>query len=263
MPKKYAKELKSDIILASDPDSDRMGVLYRSGNDYKMLTGNMIGAIFTYYLLNNTKVVKDNYIVRSIVSTSLVDKIADYNNAKVVEVLTGCKNIAKVKEDNPDNYLFGFEESLGYMFNININDKNTFSSTLFLIEILCYLKEINISLEDYINEICEKFGYYETYTDNLVYEGIDGSIKMKEIMNRLRTENIFNEQEKIDYLNKKDDLKTNAIKFIINENEYFMVRPSGTEPKIKIYYIVNDISHDKSVNRLNNLINKVKTELTK
>ena len=263
LPKKYAKELDSDIILASDPDSDRMGVLYKSENDYKMLTGNMIGSIFTYYLLNNLKIVKDNYIVRSIVTTSLVDKIADYNNAKVVEVLTGCKNIAKVKENDPDNYLFGFEESLGYMFNINVNDKNTFSSSIFLIEILCYLKENGRTLEDYIEEIYSKYGYYETKTDSIVYEGIDGPDKMKAIMEKLRKENIFNEQERIDYKNRKDDLKTNAIKFIMNENEYFMIRPSGTEPKIKVYYIVNDINHELAQSRLNKLISTVTQELGK
>ena len=261
LPKKYAKELGSDIILASDPDSDRMGVLYKSGNDYKMLSGNMIGSVFTYYLLNNLKIVKGNYIVRSIVSTSLVDKIADYNNAKVVEVLTGCKNIAKVKENDPDNYLFGFEESLGYMFNININDKNTFSASIFLIEILCYLKENGRTLEDYIEEIYSKYGYYETKTDSIVYEGIDGPEKMKAIMEKLRKENIFNEQERIDYKNRKDDLKTNAIKFIMNENEYFMIRPSGTEPKIKVYYIVNDINHQEAQSRLNKLISTVTQEL--
>ena len=263
LAKEYAKELDSDIILSSDPDSDRMGVLYKSEDDYKMLTGNMIGAVFAYYLLSNKKIVKGNYIVRSIVSTSLVDKIADYNNAKVIEVLTGCKNIAKVKENDPDNYLFGFEESLGYMFNINVNDKNAFSSAISMIEILCYLKENGKTLEDYIEEIYSKYGYYETKTDSITYSGIDGPEKMANIMDKLRNSNIFNEQEKIDYKNRKDDLKTNAIKFIMNDNEYFMVRPSGTEPKIKVYFIVNDKNHEQAKSRLIKLINTVTKELGK
>ena len=263
LAKEYAKELDSDIILSSDPDSDRMGVLYKSDDDYKMLTGNMIGAVFAYYLLSNKKIVKGNYIVRSIVSTSLVDKIADYNNAKVIEVLTGCKNIAKVKENDPDNYLFGFEESLGYMFNINVNDKNAFSSAISLIEILCYLKENGKTLEEYIEEICSKYGYYETKTDSITYKGIDGPEKMADIMDKLRNSNIFNEQEKIDYKNRKDDLKTNALKFIMNKNEYFMIRPSGTEPKIKVYYIVNDKNLELAKTRLNKLISTVTKELGK
>lgn len=257
LAKEYAKELDSDVIISSDPDSDRMGVLYKEDDDYVMLTGNQIGTIFTYYLLNNLKIVKDNYIVRSIVSTNIVDKIADYYNAKVVEVLTGCKNIAKVKEDDPDNYLFGFEESLGYMFDINIGDKNSFSAIIFLIEILCYLKAENRTLGDYLDEIYGKFGYNLTKTDSITYEGIDEKDKMDEIMNNLRNNNIFGEQEKIDYSTRDDDLKTNAIKFIMNENEYFIVRPSGTEPKIKVYYIINYNDQEEAYNKLRDLISTV------
>lgn len=261
LPIKYAKELNSDVIIASDPDADRIGILYKNKNNYKMLNGNMIGALFLYYLLNNRKVIKNNYVVRSIVTTPLVDKIADYYNAKVIEVLTGCKNIAKVKENDKENYLFGFEESLGYVFNIDINDKNSFSSTIFLIEILCYLKSIDMSLEEYINEIYEKFGYYETYTENIVHEGIDGINKIDNIMKKLRERNIFNAKEIIDYNNKKDDLKTNALKFIINDNEYFMIRPSGTEPKIKIYYFVTSNNAETAKESLKNLIELVKNKM--
>lgn len=259
---KYAKELDSDVIFASDPDSDRFGVLYKQDNSYKMLTGNQIGTIFTYYILNNHKVVKGNYIVRSLVTTSLIDRISDYYNANVVEVLTGCKNIAKVKENDPDNYLFGFEESLGYMFDINVGDKNAFSSTISFIEILCYLKSKGLTIDDYLEEIYSKFGYNLTETDSIVYEGIDGKQKMDDIMNRLRNTNIFNEIEKIDYLNRDDDLKTNAIKFIMSDNEYFIVRPSGTEPKIKVYFIVYNSNLDKATYKLNELISTVTQKIS-
>jgi len=260
LAKKYAKELNGDAIISSDPDSDRIGILYKTDNGYKQLNGNMIGVIFAYYLLNNTKVIKNNYVVRSIVSSNLFDKVADYFNANVKEVLTGCKNIAKVKNEDPNNYLFGYEESLGYMFNLAVNDKNAFSSIIFFIEILCYLKSKDLSLEDYLEEIYNKFGYYKHVTESIVYEGINGNKKREEIMNKLRKENIFNEKEKIDYNNFKNDLKTNAIKFIFNDNEYIMVRPSGTEPKIKIYFIVNDISENKAIERLDLLKNKVLKE---
>ena len=262
LPIKYAKELDSDVIISSDPDADRMGLLYKtSEGNYEMLTGNMIGSIMLYYLLNNTKIVKNNFIVRSIVSTNLADRIADYYNANVKEVLTGCKYIAKVKDEDKDNYLFGFEESLGYMFNIKVNDKNSFSSVLFMIEILSYLKSINKTLEDYVNEIYERFGYYETKTINLTYEGLDGDEKMKNIMDMLRTKNIFNEKEKIDYSKMDNDLKTNALKFILNDDEYFMVRPSGTEPKIKIYLIVSGNSKEDALNKLNNLEELIKEKM--
>jgi len=259
---KYAKDLDSDIILASDPDSDRMGILYKSDTEYKMLTGNQIGTMFTYYLLNNLKIVKGNYIVRSIVSTNIVDRIADYYNAKVIEVLTGCKNIAKVKGEDPDNYLFGFEESLGYMFNLNIGDKNSFSAAIAMIEILCYLKSEDITIDDYLEEIYSKFGYNVTETDSITYQGIDGIEKMKQIMDNLRNKNIFNEIERIDYLKQEDDLKTNAIKFIISDDEYFIVRPSGTEPKIKLYFIVNSKSYNEAKTKLNKLISIVKDKIS-
>lgn len=251
---KYAEDLNSDVIIATDPDADRIGVLYKKDDNYEMIDGNMLGNIFLYYILNNKKILKNNYCVRSIVSSNMFDKIADLYNAKVVEVLTGCKNIVQVKNNDKDNYIFGFEESLGYVFNIDINDKNSISSTIFLIEILSYLKSIDSSLDQYIQEIYNKFGYYKTKTISLTLN----QNKIESLMNKLRKENLFNEKEKIDYLKEENDLKTNALKFILNENEYFMIRPSGTEPKIKIYMIVNDTNMDKCNLRINNLETKIK-----
>ena len=251
--KKYALELESDVILASDPDSDRFTFLYKDYDYYKLIDGNMIGCIFLYYLLNNTKVVENNYVVKSIVSTPLFDKIASYYNAKVKTCLTGCKNIVKLKNEDKDNYLFGFEESLGYVFNIDVNDKNAFSSTIFLIEILSYLKGRNMSLSDYINEIYNKFGYY--YNKQISYE-FNYKTDIEKLMNKLRNENLFNEKEKIDYLN-DTKLKSNLIKFIIDDNSYFLVRPSGTESKVKLYFYVNDFDELKASERLNYLIDNV------
>ena len=250
--KEYANELKSDVILATDPDSDRIGVLYRENGNYIALNGNEIGIIFIYYLLNNTKVVKGNYVVRSIVSSNMFDKIADYYQADVVECLTGCKNVIAKKELDPDNYLFGFEESLGYVFNINVNDKNSFSSIIFMLEILCYLKSREMTLGDYLDEISSKFGYYSTKTISIKFDNLKDREKL---MNKLRKENIF-EGEKIDYLESRE-LKTNGLKYILSDKEYFMIRPSGTEPKLKIYFIVNDTDRSKSNTRLDLLIDKV------
>ena len=251
LAKKYAKELNSDVIISTDPDADRFGVLYKVNDGYKMLDGNMIGSIMLYYLLNNKKIINNNYVVRSIVTSNLVDRISNYYNANVKEVLTGCKNIAKEKNKDEENYLFGFEESLGYMFNIGVNDKNSFSSCLFFIEILCYLKSYGITLEDYIEEIFNKFGYYENKTISVNFDGEDGIRKMNNIMNFLRTSNILNSENRIDYLNRDDDLKTNALKFIVNEDEYFMVRPSGTEAKIKLYFFSRSNSKENSIERIN------------
>ena len=243
---KYAKENNSDIIFASDPDSDRLGVMIKTPNGYELINGNVIGYIFTYYLLSNHNY-NGKYIVRSIVTSNLVDKIARSFNVETKEVLTGCKNIAKVRNNNKDNYLFGFEESLGYMFDINVNDKNSFSSIIFMIEILSYLKSINKTLYEYIIEIYQKYGYYYTNTISIIDDSVDGITNFNNKMNIIRNGNIFNEKEKEDYIIKNDDLKSNCIKIIMNENEYFMIRPSGTEPKMKIYFIVNSSSMNEAI----------------
>lgn len=248
LAKKYALENDSDVIIASDPDADRLGLMIKSNTGYQLLNGNIIGTLFTYYLLDNYK--GDNkYIVRSYVTSNMVDKIASHYKYSIKETLTGCKYIADLRNNN-EGFIFGFEESLGYMFNIKVNDKNSFSSIIFLIEILSYLKSINLTIYEYICQMYQKFGFYNQKTISLTYEGLSGMEKMKDIMDKLRTKNLFNEKEKIDYLNRKDSLKSNALKFILNENDYFMVRPSGTEPKIKIYIIVSSSSMNKSKERL-------------
>ena len=243
---KYAKENGSDVIIASDPDSDRLGVMIKTPNGYELLNGNIVGILFANYILSNTKEINNKYIVRSIVTSNMIDKIASYYNVNIKEVLTGCKNIAEVRNKDKDNYLFGYEESLGYMFNINVNDKNCFSSIVCLIEIISYLKSNNKTIYEYIIELYQKYGYYYENTKSITFDGIDGMSKMNDIMNKLRNNNLFNEKEKIDYLNRDDRLKTNCLKFIIDDNSYFMVRPSGTEPKIKIYFIVNSSSMNEA-----------------
>ena len=243
---KYAKENDSDVIIASDPDSDRLGVMIKTPNGYELLNGNIVGILFANYILSNTKEINNKYIVRSIVTSNMIDKIASYSNVNIKEVLTGCKNIAEVRNKDKDNYLFGYEESLGYMFNINVNDKNCFSSIVCLIEIISYLKSNNKTIYEYIIELYQKYGYYYENTKSITFDGIDGMSKMNDIMNKLRNNNLFNEKEKIDYLNRDDRLKTNCLKFIIDDNSYFMVRPSGTEPKIKIYFIVNSSSMNEA-----------------
>lgn len=238
---KYAKENNSDIIIATDPDADRVGVMYKDkSNNYKYINGNLLGILFLYYILNNRKVNDKSYCVRSIVTTPLVDKIANKYNINVYEVLTGCKNIAKKRYDlNKEDYIFGFEESLGYMFNIDINDKCGFSSMLVILEIMCYLKEKNINLDDYITEIYKEFGYSIDETLCFVYKGINSKEKIDNYMNDFRCNKIeFKNKNYVrkDYLNEDNELKTNALKYNFSDDSWVMIRPSGTEPKIKIYF---------------------------
>lgn len=258
---KYAKDLDSDIIIETDPDADRLGIMIKENNEYKLLNGNIVGCIFAYYILNNSS--DKGYIVRSIVSSPMIDKIAKKYDCNIIEVLTGCKNIASKKyelEQINKNYIFGFEESLGYMFNIDVNDKNSISSIIMLIEILCYLNKKNLSLSEYINMIYEEIGYYIEETISFTYKGTNGSEIIKNYMNKFRNDEIlFNNKDykKKDYLNEDGELNQNALKYSFNDNSWIMLRPSGTEPKIKIYMGVVTNSYENSSKKINSIKNEV------
>ena len=257
---KYAKENNSDIIFASDPDSDRLGVMIKNNDNYELLNGNIVGILISNYLLNH-KELNNKYVVRSIVTSNMLDKMCYKYNIKVKEVLTGCKNIANVRNMDKDNYLFGFEESLGYMFDINVNDKNSYSTMISLIEILCYLKSINSNIYEYITMLYKEYGYYYEKTISITYDGIDGNDKMNDIVNYIRNNDI-NGWIKEDYINREDNLKTNCIKLKTSDKSYIMIRPSGTEPKIKIYFIICENSRNEAINKQaeleRNIINIIK-----
>lgn len=257
---KYAKEHNSDAIILSDPDADRLGIMYKSNNEYKLLSGNMIGVLFAYYIVNNKELTKDNYLVRSLPTSNMIDSLANKYNIKVKEVLTGCKNIAYEKNKDRNNYLFGYEESLGYMFNIDIDDKNAFSSCLVFMEILCYLKNNDITIDEYIDKIYKEIGYFNNYSTSITYNSIDNA---KKVMTDLRCSrgSIENLKEIIDYSDRDDNLKTNALKFILNDNSYFIVRPSGTEPKLKVYIGTSDDNMNNCIQKLENMKNLVQKML--
>lgn len=255
---KYAKENNSDIIILSDPDADRIGVMIKENDEYKFLNGNMIGILFTYYVVTNNKLNKDNFIVRSLPSSLMVDAIAKKYNIKLKEVLTGCKNIAFEKEKDEKNYLFGYEESLGYVFNIDVNDKNAFSSALALLEIMSYCLDKNITISEYIEKMQEDVGYYIDEAKSIFFKGIEGKDKMDKLMNDLRNDQInIKYTKKIDYLNREDNLKTNALKYFFENDSYLTIRPSGTEPKLKLYF--GAANNDKNIckNNLKRIINDI------
>ena len=252
---KYAKESDSDIILLTDPDADRLGVMYKDNNEYKIINGDLLGSLFAYYIVNNTNINNNSYMIRSIVTSNLIDKISNDYNIDIYEVLTGCKNIANKKEQLKDkNYIFGYEESLGYMFNIDINDKNGFSSLLCMTEILCYCKDNNISIKDYIDSIYKKYGYVYKSTLNFTFDDINYKEKINNLMEMFRNKKIGikNDDYKIiDYISEVGELKTNAIKYIFKDDSYILIRPSGTEPKIKIYIVVCEKSDLLAQNKIN------------
>lgn len=266
LAKEYASKNNSDIIILTDPDADRVGVMYKDNNKYKYINGNMLGILFANYIIDNKTIKNNSYMIKSIVTTPMLNKMCELNNIKCYEVLTGCKNIAHKKEQLKDeNYLFGYEESLGYMFDINVSDKNGFSSMLSILEIMCFCKENNIELGDYIDNIYKKYGYYQEETISITYDNIKDDLTSK-IMGYFRENSPkFNNQNYVvtDYLKKDESINTNALKYVFNDDSFIILRPSGTEPKIKIYMGVKENNINDSQNKLNQLKEEINNIIEK
>lgn len=252
-----AKEIGAELVLGTDPDCDRMGcaLLNRDGN-YIYLTGNQIGSIILNYLITNKKNIKNPFVVKTIVTTELARAIADTNNVKIFDVLTGFKWIADIIGKEKDgNYLFGFEESFGYCINGNVRDKDGVSSCLIFAEILAYCKDNSITLYDYLESVYEKYGYFYEETISITKKGADGAKAIEDMMTYYRN-NIpkeisgveivhisdYDKKEVYDNNGKKiNDItlpKSNVLQYILKDNTKITIRPSGTEPKIKFYFEV-------------------------
>lgn len=263
-----AKEIGAELVMGTDPDCDRMGcALLTKDGSYMYLTGNQIGSIISYYLITNKKNVKDPYIVKTIVTTELARAIADANNIKLYDVLTGFKWIADIIERTKEGtYLFGFEESFGYCINSNVRDKDGVSSCLMLAEVLAYCKDNNMTLADYLEGIYEKYGYFYEETISITKKGADGAKAIADLMTYYRNNlpkeiygvevvsiSDYEKKEVYDNSGKKiSDIalpKSNVLQYILADKTKITVRPSGTEPKIKFYFeVCVKESKDKRVN---------------
>lgn len=252
-----AKEIGAELVLGTDPDCDRMGIalLNRDGN-YIYLTGNQIGSIILNYLITNKKNIKNPFVVKTIVTTELARAIANANNVKIFDVLTGFKWIADIIEREKDgNYLFGFEESFGYCMNGNVRDKDGVSSCLIFSEILAYCKDNSITLADYLESVYEKYGYFYEETISITKKGADGAKAIEDMMTYYRNNipkeisgvevvDISDYEKKEIYDNNGKKIKditlpkSNVLQYILKDNTKITIRPSGTEPKIKFYFEV-------------------------
>ena len=283
----YLNKFDASILIATDPDADRCGVVIKtkenkiylpSGNEIALLLLNFIIEYNLNYLHKDISYFKDKIVVRSIVSTSLVDKICFKYNIKLKTVLTGFKFIGEeinnLELNNKlDSYLIGFEESYGYLTNTDIRDKDSINASILISEMTYFYKEQGLDLVDKLDLIYKEYGYYKNILLTHNFLGEDGMNKMKKIMNNLRElnlnelSNLIKEEvkSKEDYLLSKEININNEIKdlslpksdvLIINfkNNTRFMIRPSGTEPKLKCYIEVSSKSEEES----NNLINKFK-----
>ena len=249
---KMAETDKADLLLATDPDCDRMGIAVRDGDDYRLMSGNEVGALFTEYVLSQYEakgmMPKDPVVIKSFVTTNLVTEIAKSHGAKVADLLTGFKYIGEYitnleKEGHPEDFVVGMEESYGYLLGIHARDKDAVVASQLLVEMAAYYKSVGKSLIDVMNEIYAKFGIYLNKVDSFEFEGAAGMQKMADIMEHLRN-NAPSEiagLKVLDVTDYKDTAKTglpssNVLSYKLENGNGVVARPSGTEPKLKFYF---------------------------
>ena len=257
-----AQEKHADLVLATDPDADRLGVYVKDqkSGDYIPLTGNMSGALLCEYILSQRelmgKIPPDGQVVKSIVTTNLLDAVAEHYGCQLISVLTGFKWIGRqIYEDelsHKGTYVFGMEESYGCLIGTYARDKDAISAVASLCEAAAYYKKQGMTLWDAMLEMYERYGYYQEYTKSLELAGIEGLQKIKKIIETLRKEHPHTfgpyavqrirdyETDSVTDLNTGTVTKTglpksNVLYYELNDSAWVCVRPSGTEPKLKFY----------------------------
>ncbi len=267
---KLAKEKDADLVLATDPDADRLGVYVKDtkSGEYISLTGNMSGCLLAEYEISQTKALNgslpsDGVLIKTIVTTNLADAIAKYYNIKLIEVLTGFKfigqQILKFEQTGKGTYLFGFEESYGCLIGTHARDKDAIVATMALCEAAAYYKTKNMTLWDAMIEMYDRYGYYKDDVKSITLKGIEGLSKIQEIMDTLRNNapveiGSYKVTSFRDYKqNTIKDMATGAVTptglptsnvlyYDLTDDAWLCVRPSGTEPKVKFYYGIKGTS---------------------
>lgn len=278
-----AKEIKPDIIFGTDPDCDRIGIIVKDDNgEYKVLTGNQTGILLTHYILSSLKelnsIPQNGAIIKTIVTTEVAARIAEDYGVKIIDVLTGFKYIGeKIKEFNKtgkQKFIFGFEESYGYLAGDFVRDKDAVIASTLICEMALYYKTKGISLYEALINIYKKYGFYKEKLISVELKGKEGHEKIENVMQYLRhsMKNTLDDVriiKKLDYkLSLEKDLisinespidlpKSNVLKFILEDQSWFVVRPSGTEPKIKLYLSVVGSSLDDADNKMETFKNKI------
>ncbi|WP_288221321.1 phospho-sugar mutase [uncultured Clostridium sp.] len=259
-----AKKENPDVIFATDPDCDRIGVVVKdSEGEYRVLTGNQTGLLLTEYILNSlkeeNKLPENGTVIKTIVTSDGAKNIAREYNIELIEVLTGFKYIGEkiqgFKENNDKAYLFGFEESYGYLAGDFVRDKDAVIASMLIAEMTLYYKEKGKSLYDGLIDLYEKYGYFKETLVSFELKGKEGAEKIAQCIDSLRNEKLVEINgdkvyTKYDYkLSLEENLingdkkeinlpKSNVLKFVLENGYWFVVRPSGTEPKMKAYVAV-------------------------
>ncbi|WP_301898064.1 phospho-sugar mutase [uncultured Holdemanella sp.] len=249
----YAKRYQSDLVLATDPDCDRLSIAIRIKDNFQILSANELGCLLLDYVCQNITCVNKPVFIKTIVTTDLAELIAKKYNATTINTLTGFKFIGEqidiLKKQNRENdFIFGFEESCGFLKGTYVRDKDATVAAMLVCEMYAYYKSKDISLIERLNELYDEFGYCLNVQHSLTFDGAKGQAKIEKIMDGVRyvLQTLANSTIvlKKDYLNGIDGLpKSNVIKVFLDDKNSIIFRPSGTEPKIKIYFSI--ISKDK------------------
>ena len=258
---KLAETVNPDVLLATDPDSDRVGIAVNVKGEFKLFTGNDVGALLLNYILErktaNGTLPKNPVAVKTIVSTELCQRIADHYGCTLINVLTGFKFIGEqitilAEKGEENRYVLGFEESYGYLAGSYARDKDAVVASMLICEMIAYYKSKSMNLLDVLNSLYEKFGFYAAKQTSFTCEGQSGMARIGEIMKTLRTDistemgglkitkiSDYKESITLDVINGTETVitlpKSDVISFTFSDDSSIIVRPSGTEPKIKLY----------------------------
>ncbi|PTQ85946.1 phosphoglucomutase [Trichococcus patagoniensis] len=243
-----AKQEDADIVIGTDPDCDRIGVGVKHEGQYRLLTGNQIGALLADFVIAHTEVTEDSTLIKTIVTNDFGAKIASGKGLKIIETLTGFKYIGEkinefeTSDDLTNEFVLGYEESYGYLVGTHARDKDAVVSALLICEMAAYYKAKGLTLFDKLEQLYGEHGYYLDALDSVTLTGVEGAARIKEMMEEVRESDadfFANVDEVRDYATGIADLpKENVIKFMLKDESWVAIRPSGTEPKIKFYYSV-------------------------
>lgn len=274
---RLGQEIDAEILIATDPDCDRvaMGVKDIKDKGYIYLNGNQIGALLVHYILS-TRAEKNDLpengaIVKSIVTGDLGRAIANKYNIKTFEALTGFKNICawpnRWDETGEYSFIFGYEESIGYVYNDLVRDKDAVVSSMLIAEMGAYYKKRNKSILEVLEELFEEFGYYNEKLISIVLEGVEGQRRIGRIMESIRKDPVITIgdmrlEETVDYQNSITGLDpSNVLKYYMDDGSWYAIRPSGTEPKIKLYIYSKGKNLEDSQNKVNQIEEYIKARM--
>ncbi len=270
------KEKDADILVATDPDADRIAMMVKDNRgEFIFLNGNQTGALLVNYILSSLdekkKMPKNPAIVKSIVTGDLGKVIADKYGVETFNTLTGFKNIcAKANEwenTNEYNFVFGYEESIGYTYGTLVRDKDAVISTMLIVEMAAYYKKKGKNLLEVLKDIYEEYGYYKEKLISIVLEGIEGSQRISRMMDYFRENPIdmignMKLEKVVDYLNDNTEVgKSNVLKYLLDDGSWYVIRPSGTEPKIKLYIYSKDKEEKNALDKIDLIEKNVVEEL--